>query len=85
MSVCARPCVCENERAAYRKPLGETDKRCGIAGDFADGLLKAQKVAVVPGTAIGEFGQYNVRLSYATSMSALDEAFSRMQAYLAKL
>ena len=38
MSVCARPCVCENERAAYRKPLGETDKRCGIAGDFADGL-----------------------------------------------
>ena len=55
------------------------------AGDFADGLLKAQKVAVVPGTAFGEFGQYNVRLSYATSMSALDEAFSRMQAYLAKL
>ena len=52
---------------------------------FADGLLKAQKVAVVPGTAFGEFGQYNVRLSYATSMSALDEAFSRMQAYLAKL
>ena len=38
MSVCARPCVYENERAAYRKPLGETDKRCGIAGDFADGL-----------------------------------------------
>ena len=55
------------------------------AGDFADGLLKSQKVAVVPGTAFGEFGQYNVRLSYATSMSALDEAFSRMQAYLAKL
>ena len=55
------------------------------AGDFADGLLRAQKVAVVPGTAFGEFGQYNVRLSYATSMSALDEAFSRMQAYLAKL
>lgn len=55
------------------------------ASDFADGLLKAQKVAVVPGTAFGEFGQYNVRLSYATSMSALDEAFSRMQAFLAKL
>ncbi len=55
------------------------------AGDFADGLLKAEKVAVVPGTAFGEFGQYNVRLSYATSMSALDEAFSRMQAFLAKL
>ena len=52
---------------------------------FADGLLKAQKVAVVPGTAFGKFGEYNVRLSYATSMSALDEAFSRMQAYLSKL
>ncbi len=55
------------------------------ASDFADGLLRAQKVAVVPGTAFGEFGQYNVRLSYATSMSALDEAFSRMQAFLTKL
>ncbi|MBR2023556.1 MAG: aminotransferase class I/II-fold pyridoxal phosphate-dependent enzyme [Clostridia bacterium] len=55
------------------------------AEKFADGLLKGHKVAVVPGNAFGTFGEYNVRLSYATSMSALDEAFTRMQAFVSKI
>lgn len=52
--------------------------------EFANGLLKAEKVAVVPGNAFGTFGDYNVRLSYATSMNALDQAFERMGNYLKK-
>jgi aminotransferase len=54
------------------------------AETFAGNLLKEQKVAVVPGNAFGEFGQHNVRISYATSMNALSEAFERMALYLNK-
>ncbi len=49
---------------------------------FANSLLREQKVAVVPGGAFGEFGRNNVRISYATSMTALDEAFGRMEKFL---
>ena len=52
---------------------------------FAERLLKEQKVAVVPGTAFGAFGANNVRLSYATGMSQLNEAFERMAAFVKKL
>ena len=58
-------------------------KSTGMNADaFANGLLSAQKVAVVPGNAFGKFGENNVRISYATSMSALSEAFDRMSAFL---
>ena len=52
------------------------------AEEFANELLAKQKVAVVPGNAFGRFGENNVRLSYATSMNALSEAFDRMSAFL---
>ncbi len=52
---------------------------------FAERLLKEQKVALVPGTAFGTFGAENVRLSYATGMSRLNEAFERMSAFIKKL
>lgn len=52
---------------------------------FAERLLKEQKVAVVPGNAFGAFGGDNVRISYATSMNALSEAFDRMSAFLQKI
>ncbi len=52
---------------------------------FAERLLKEQKVAVVPGTAFGQFGVENVRLSYATGMAQLNEAFERMSAFMKKL
>ena len=58
-------------------------KKTGMDGEtFANGLLASQKVAVVPGSAFGDFGGHNVRLSYATSMTALSEAFDRMSAFL---
>ena len=61
-------------------------KSTGLGGEaFAEGLLKAEKVAVVPGSAFGEFGKDNVRISYATSMNALSEAFERMATYLSKI
>jgi aminotransferase len=58
-------------------------KKTGMDGEtFANGLLASQKVAVVPGNAFGEFGANNVRISYATSMTALADAFDRMAAFL---
>ena len=60
-------------------------KNTGFSGEtFAENLLKEQKVAVVPGSAFGTFGENNVRISYATSMNALSEAFERMSAFLSK-
>ncbi|MBQ7368594.1 MAG: aminotransferase class I/II-fold pyridoxal phosphate-dependent enzyme [Clostridia bacterium] len=50
--------------------------------EFAERLLKERKVAVVPGGAFGDFGEQNVRLSYATSMSALSEAFDRIASFM---
>ena len=58
-------------------------KATGMSAEaFANELLLKQKVAVVPGNAFGEFGENNVRLSYATSMNALSEAFDRMSKFL---
>ena len=52
--------------------------RLGLADDVALSahLLEQAGVAVVPGTAFGAPG--HIRLSYATSRSALDEALNRM-------
>lgn len=55
----------------------------GMDGDeFANSLLRSQKVAVVPGTAFGDAGLYHVRCSYATSMSMLSEAIDRISAFI---
>ncbi len=61
-------------------------KSTGLDGEaFAGGLLQSNKVAVVPGNAFGDFGENNVRLSYATSMRALSEAFDRMAKFLSEI
>ena len=61
-------------------------KSTGLSGEaFANGLLQKNKVAVVPGSAFGEFGENNVRLSYATSMRSLSEAFDRMARFLSEI
>ena len=52
---------------------------------FAENLLREEKVAVVPGSAFGSFGENNVRISYATSMQALDKAFAKMDDFLKKI
>jgi aminotransferase len=50
--------------------------------DFAQKLLKSQKVAVVPGTAFGENYQDHIRMSYASSLDHLKEAFQRIELFL---
>ena len=70
----------EPQGAFYAFP---STKNAGLDGEsFANGLLATEKVAVVPGNAFGQFGQNNVRISYATSMASLSEAFDRMQKFL---
>jgi aminotransferase len=52
--------------------------------DFAFGLLKAQQVAVVPGTAFGPSGEGHVRCSYATGMDQLQIAVERIAEFVGK-
>jgi len=53
--------------------------------DFALGLLKEEKVAVVPGDAFGACGEGYVRCAYATSMENIKEAMARLRRYIARL
>ena len=58
-------------------------KGTGLNGEaFANELLAKKKVAIVPGNAFGKFGENNARISYATSMNALSEAFDRMSQFV---
>lgn len=49
---------------------------------FAEGLLEAQNVALVPGSVFGSGGDGHLRVSYATSMRELREAMNRIEAYV---
>ncbi|MBM3249949.1 MAG: aminotransferase class I/II-fold pyridoxal phosphate-dependent enzyme [Candidatus Omnitrophica bacterium] len=74
---------CEKPQGAFYafpclKKTGMTDM------EFAQGLLKKEKVAVVPGSAFGkDFSDY-VRISYASSYENLKEALVRMARFLKK-
>ena len=52
--------------------------------EFASRLLTEEKVAVVPGNAFGECGEGYVRCCYATSLSDIEEALSRMKRFVDK-
>ena len=57
----------------------------GMDGDeFANRLLAAKKVAVVPGGAFGSAGRRFIRCSYATSMSQLNDAVLRIEEFLSE-
>ena len=61
-------------------------KSTGLTGDeFAERLLKEQRVAVVPGSAFGNSGKYFVRCSYATSLADLKTAAQRIKAFLSEI
>lgn len=51
---------------------------------FAENLLKEEKVAVVPGSAFGRFGEGYVRCCYATSMTNIKEALQRIKRFVNK-
>jgi len=49
---------------------------------FAELLLKEEKVAVVPGSAFGESGKNFVRACYATAYDQIEEALERMHRFM---
>ncbi len=52
---------------------------------FAEGLLQAERVAVIPGGAFGASGEGYVRCCYATSTAELQEALARMDRFVGSL
>ena len=61
-------------------------KKFGMSSDeYAERLLKEQKVAVVPGTAFGACGEGYLRISYAYSIEDLKLALERIAAFINSL
>ncbi len=52
--------------------------------EFAEKLLKKEKVAVVPGIAFGACGEGFIRCCYATSLSNIEEALKRIDRFVRK-
>jgi len=70
-------CV-EAEGAFYAFP----EAPGGDAEAFAEDLLEAERVAMVPGTAFGAGGEGHLRASYATGIDELREAMARLRRFL---
>ncbi len=49
---------------------------------FSERLLREEKVAVVPGSAFGQFGAGHVRICYAQPYDVLEEALRRMRSFV---
>ena len=61
-------------------------KRFGMSSEeFANRLLREEKVAIVPGTAFGDCGEGFMRISYAYSIEDLKKALDRIEAFVRKL
>ena len=70
----------EPQGAFYAFPSIEST---GLSSEeFCEGLLRSQKVAVVPGSAFGASGEGHVRISYSYSVGHLDEALGRIERFL---
>jgi len=75
------PCF-ESKGAFYAFP---SIKTTGMTSEeFAEKLLKEEKVAVVPGSAFGQCGEGFVRCCYATSLANIEEALERMGRFVRK-
>lgn len=60
-------------------------KKTGMSSEeFAEELLMAEKVAVVPGNVFGPSGEGYIRCSYASSLEQLQEALVRMKRFVQK-
>jgi aminotransferase len=61
-------------------------KKTGLTSlEFAEQLLMAEKVALVPGDAFGESGEGFVRCSYATSTKNITEAIERIGRFVSTI
>lgn len=73
------PCF-EPRGAFYAFP---SIKATGMTSEeFAERLLKEEKVAVVPGSAFGRSGEGHVRCCYAVSTGEIEEALERMNRFV---
>jgi aspartate/methionine/tyrosine aminotransferase len=61
------------------KGLGKT------AEELARYLLEEARIAVVPGTVLGKFGNDFIRISYANSYENLEIAMARMEEAIGKM
>ncbi|MBR1580357.1 MAG: aminotransferase class I/II-fold pyridoxal phosphate-dependent enzyme [Selenomonadaceae bacterium] len=52
--------------------------------EFAENLIQAEHVALVPGSAFGASGEGYVRCSYATSITKISEALNRIENFVKK-
>ncbi len=55
------------------------------SSEFAEEILKEQKLAVVPGSAFGESGEGFLRISYAYSLKDLERAMERIRKFIESL
>ncbi|WLR50394.1 aminotransferase [Bacillus tianshenii] len=61
-------------------------KQTGMTSEeFAENLLKEERVAVVPGNVFGAGGEGHLRCSYASSIEQLQEAIKRMGRFMEKI
>ncbi len=73
----------EPRGAFYASP---SVKGTRLTGDlFANRLLMTERVAVVPGDAFGECGNFHIRCSYATGMAQLTEAVERISRFVKRV
>lgn len=58
-------------------------KSTGLSSDeFCERCLREKKVAVIPGNAFGKSGEGFIRCSYAYSIDSINEALSRIEAFV---
>ena len=50
--------------------------------NFTKELIKKARVAVIPGTEFGKFGENYIRLSYAASLENIEKAMNRIEKVL---
>ena len=55
------------------------------SNEFAEAILKSQKLAVVPGSAFGDSGEGFLRISYAYSLKDLERAMDRIRIFIESL
>ena len=73
----------EPQGALYAFP---SIKGTGLSSEeLCEGLLRSQRVAVVPGSAFGASGEGHVRISYSYSVGYLDEALRRIERFLQEI
>jgi aminotransferase len=61
-------------------------RRTGLTSEeFCERLLFEEKVAVVPGNAFGACGEGHIRVSYASSLEAIEEALTRMERFMDRI